>query len=713
MLEELSISNQVISAKSLSILGLSLQDNENIHNFSLTSNIILSDFQDFSSSIQTSSLRHLNLSKNQLNDSQGEAICNLIKHSCLSTILLEANQFKTILFEQSINSNVYLEEFSISNNLLEFDAVMNILDILPANRNLKILGLQGYNNILYDKKLAEVLKESTLIVLKYDLDFLDLSVVKSIENTLIRRNKSLVSIESKGIDWDEVANKHPLLQIKRALKANLWLSQNDALPSECNDEIFLDVQDVVIEKQKNCEEFSMEISVDRLNEEETIALEYDSGGNSLLNSQRIDEEILNDVKHSERVDIRETEKSGNGELINALQKMELNFEKIMGKVFERIEAMDEKIEKQGEDVENLKGIISNRLSVVTDNLEKELKNFITKHNLSSNKLEEKVIQIENREDRKTTMLKEIAEQFENIRENYKDLESRIDTLDLGKDSRNNDEHDIKKHREIQILESKYSEILYKIEGLQESNKSLTVKLSRLEGAEDLGRKHAVKIDSLKQEIVSYQTNIDKTVSDLEEKASEFHKLRIQLSSLQKEMSSKFTNIECKFLDYENNSLLASLKSDTSTLGSRLELLEERLSQSLSENTYALRHREQLIESRLAYLEQERLNIEELKTRLSNKSENEGVKESGQHFKPERSLNERIAALEKMNVHKNSIKSKDNEVTEKRYTELREVLPEEAESIVFTSVLEKANKERAKILNPKLQERFKNIRKSAF
>ena len=266
----------MISAKSLSILGLSIQDNASLKQLSLTSNIIQSDFRDFSQSIQiSSSLLYLNLSKNQLTDVHGEIICNMIKESCFNTIILDSNQFKTLKFKEYINSNMYLEEFSISYNYLGYDEIINILEVLPMNKNLKILGLQGYNNILYDKMLGEVLKKSLLIVLRYDLTVLDLTVIKEIENTLIKKNKSLVSIESKDIDWDSISGKHPFLQIKRALKANLWLSQNDALPSECNNDIFIDVQDVVIQKQSHHSDSSFEVCIDQINEEEMIALEYD------------------------------------------------------------------------------------------------------------------------------------------------------------------------------------------------------------------------------------------------------------------------------------------------------------------------------------------------------------------------------------------------------------------------------------------------------
>ena len=272
-LEEIFISNQMISSKSLTILGSSIQENTSIRVLSLSNNIILSDFKLFFSNVQlSSSLKSLDLSKNQLSDTHSEVVCEFLKETTINSIIFDSNLFKTIKFAESIKFNHYIEEFSISNNPLSFEEIINVLELLPIKQNLKVLGLQGYNNILYDKKLSEVLKGSMLIILKYDLDISDTKVIKDIENTLIKHNRSLVCIESKGVDWDLITIKHPLLQIKRALKANLWLSQNDLLPSESGNEIFFDVQDIVIEKQKIGEEFEN----NQVDEDEVIANEYNT-----------------------------------------------------------------------------------------------------------------------------------------------------------------------------------------------------------------------------------------------------------------------------------------------------------------------------------------------------------------------------------------------------------------------------------------------------
>ena len=712
----------MISAKSLSILGLSIQDNASLKQLSLTSNIIQSDFRDFSQSIQiSSSLLYLNLSKNQLTDVHGEIICNMIKESCFNTIILDSNQFKTLKFKEYINSNMYLEEFSISYNYLGYDEIINILEVLPMNKNLKILGLQGYNNILYDKMLGEVLKKSLLIVLRYDLTVLDLTVIKEIENTLIKKNKSLVSIESKDIDWDSISGKHPFLQIKRALKANLWLSQNDALPSECNNDIFIDVQDVVIQKQSHHSDSSFEVCIDQINEEEMIALEYDKSPDII--PMAIDKNYKKNAENHEFDEEKSFEKKINKKILQneeknreiffkALEKMETKFDKMMEKVIEKIEKIEEKFDNQKEEVQNMKGIISHKLNTITDQLEAEMKDFSLNHKQNANRIEEKIIQLENREDRKVGLLKEIVDQYESIRESFKDIDVRIDKFEIEKKPLSNAKSAEKNHKEINELSSKQSELLAKIEELQMNHDSISGKLAKIDTIEEFSKKASNKLESFKQDIEEYQKNIETSLSSLEEKSNESLRLKNLVTAFQKETYSKLSSIDCKIVEITDNPKIEEIQGNLYSFESRINLLEEKLLKNYNETAFTLKHRDQLIESRLAYLEQERLNIEELKNKLISKSENESFRETFQQ-KQERSLNERIASLEKLNFKKKPLTGKYLDDYDNKFIDLCEVLPEEAESFVVNSAIEKANRSREKIMNSKYQEKTKTMRKTAY
>ena len=194
----------------------------------------------------------------------------------------------------------------------------------------------------------------------------------------------------------------------------------------------------------------------------------------------------------------------------------------------------------------------------------------------------------------------------------------------------------------------------------------------------------------------------------EEKTSEIQRVRNLLSSYSKESSSKLTILDSKILEICENFDTKDLKSSMSNAIARINSLEEKLAKGFNETAYTIKHRDQLIESRLSYLEQERLNIEELKAKLVLRSENESFLDTVES-KQEKSLNERIAKLEKFGIRRNSLKCRETEASENRFTEINDVLPAEAASIVVTSVLEKINKQN----HQKISENIKKIKKTKY
>jgi hypothetical protein len=132
------------------------------------------------------SLRYVDLSKNQLTDIHGPSICALVKNSTINSLVIDHNQFKTVNFYESLCRNEFLEEFSVSFNPLGQNEVIGIIEAVAQNQTIKILGLQGYNNKVYDKVLSEALKTARLVLLKYDLDICDETAVRDIEFALLR-----------------------------------------------------------------------------------------------------------------------------------------------------------------------------------------------------------------------------------------------------------------------------------------------------------------------------------------------------------------------------------------------------------------------------------------------------------------------------------------------------------------------------------------------
>lgn len=645
--------------------------------------MILGDLSELVSGISYSSVKVLDVSKCSLGDSHSVCIQELLKTSSLSGLNLESNSFKTLNLYQVLCENHYIEDFNISHNPLGLNEVLALMDALVINKSLKILGIQGFNNILFDQKLADVLKRSFLIVLRYDLGVLDLNVVKEVENTLMMHNRCLVSIESKGIDWDGLNVKHPLYQIKKALKANLWLSQNEDLPSEVNDEIFMDVQDVIIMKQKVEKSERNEI----FEEDEMIAMEYDKIPEVVYESFELNrkndlkimpgEEIIDDrsdkienfggVKDFREFDLPSNDKfqslkenknldiriPGNMDQIHQiLENFETKFEKALLKVSDNILKIEDKLESQQEDLDSIKNTISNKLNKLTEQIEIEVTTFTSKYKHLTSKLEEKMIQLENKDERKSTLLKEIAEQYEITQETLKDLDSRLDELD----------HSIKskpspKPEQIQTKSlSLPAEFLSDFKDLQEKISFFSSNLSKLTLFEDNLKKTSNKIENLKLDFSNFQSEISQNIADVEEKVTESFRFKSLVSSLQKEVYSKISSLDCKIIEIIENPLLQDLTFKVASAENRIVALEEKWFKCLSETNYTIKHRDQLIESRLAYLEQERLNIEELRSRLISRND-ESMRESV--MSRDKSLDERISSLEKMTTSKKPCNLREN------------------------------------------------------
>lgn len=193
-------------------------------------------------------------------------MCDLIEESgCLRTLILDYNALTGIGLPLALAHNDSLSSLSIENNPLSFDSIMGLLDSLVTNKSLQYLGLGGCrlegaapikenSNGLLSKlevvtlKLAQVLRHSGLTALALDLDPQADVQLEELESTLVKHNRSLTAIHSKGIDWIKV--RGPLAGINRALKANQWISQNERLPKEQRSEPSKDIEDLISTKNR-------------------------------------------------------------------------------------------------------------------------------------------------------------------------------------------------------------------------------------------------------------------------------------------------------------------------------------------------------------------------------------------------------------------------------------------------------------------------------
>ena len=230
------------------------------------------------------SLRVLDLSHNsyfppRLTNEGISGLCEFIEETeTLTTLILDGNAVSGLGLAVAVANNDSLQSVSLDNNPLSFEAVMGLLDALVSNKTLQYLGISGCrfegaapikenSNGLLSKievitlKLAQVLRHSGLVALGFDLDP-DADVqLEELESTLVKHNRSLTTIHSKGIDWTKV--RGALAGINRALKANQWIAQNEKLPKSQRLEPSKEIEELIaVKARKRTDMTSSPSSVD-------------------------------------------------------------------------------------------------------------------------------------------------------------------------------------------------------------------------------------------------------------------------------------------------------------------------------------------------------------------------------------------------------------------------------------------------------------------
>lgn len=255
-LQDLSISNQNFSLKSLSSIADSLQTSKHITKLSITKSLFTLE----SSNLFTSKLHHspvleyLDLSENSLTDLYAESLSPLFA-SNIKILILDKNNFQACSFASELSKSGLLQ-FSISDNPLNYNSVLKLLEVLNENKalcRLALLGIQfkgaapikeNSSGILDAQegiilKLAYVLRGSLLSYIALDIAPVYDLHLKELENTLIKHNQSLCGIDSRLIDWNCIPADSPLVNIQLALKANKWLNSNSSGP------VPADIKDIV------------------------------------------------------------------------------------------------------------------------------------------------------------------------------------------------------------------------------------------------------------------------------------------------------------------------------------------------------------------------------------------------------------------------------------------------------------------------------------
>ena len=288
---EISITGQALDAGKLRILYQILEMKLNLKRLILSSNKIndRESIEFLCLGIKKSQIEYLDLSNNQIGDDCVEIISDMLEHSRIIAINLDSNQISKGPLPHVLSKSDRIQFFSINSNPLSYEFVSDLLGALMLCKTIKSLHTRGIclegpapikentNGYLSKKeaiilKLAYVLRFSSVIIISIDIDSTLHVQLEELEKTLVKYNTKLTAINSEGIDWKNVRYNGPLMGIYKALKANAWLSQNTQLPKEKQTDLADDIEELVLMKMQvpridNCESFFSNVEGDGVAEE--------------------------------------------------------------------------------------------------------------------------------------------------------------------------------------------------------------------------------------------------------------------------------------------------------------------------------------------------------------------------------------------------------------------------------------------------------------
>lgn len=196
------------------------------------------------------SLETLDLSGNHIDDLGAVALASLVQSTRnLKAICLDNNLITGKDLAVALGRNETIERFEISGNPLEFESVIAFLELLASSRSLTSFSAENCpqqgpapfkeNSSGHLSKpeavllvLSCVLRYSPVQSLALDIDIQAEMQLQELANVLVKHNRSLISLRSSLIDPNKVPMSHPLHTIYQALKANLWLAENEMLPKD-------------------------------------------------------------------------------------------------------------------------------------------------------------------------------------------------------------------------------------------------------------------------------------------------------------------------------------------------------------------------------------------------------------------------------------------------------------------------------------------------
>lgn len=275
-IQELRISGYALSASALALLTSGLTGNESISQLSLDSDDLgdSDGLQTLTRALSTHpGLLSLDLSHNRyfphsIDDPGAVILSELLEaNQVLRAFDISGNQVTGRDLAVALSHNSTIEHFAINDNPLSFEALIAFLELLSSNRSLLQLEIEGCpqtgpaplkeNSSGHLSKseavilvLSYVLRYSTVRSLSVDIDMEAEVQLQELEGTVVKHNRTLVELRSRLVDPNTIRPAHPLHTIYKALKANKWLADNEALPRDERFDPESSICDLISAKQK-------------------------------------------------------------------------------------------------------------------------------------------------------------------------------------------------------------------------------------------------------------------------------------------------------------------------------------------------------------------------------------------------------------------------------------------------------------------------------
>ena len=642
-----------------------------------------------------SSVISLNLSSNSLSDSYGMYICDLITNSSyIKEVVLDDNLFEATDFGQCFSvSNV--ESVSLNGNPLNLSAIASILASSKVNLNMRHLSLKGIKNSLsLEECVAETLEYNRLVYLGFDLTEKNLVALKKIENVLIFHNRTLVMINSRFIDWDKVGERDPCFGIKKALLANMWFYNEDMKNSVIGQELFKDVQFIILKKMKNLAQHD--------NQRELAGTPdfKDNTGKSSFSSLLYSDSSFIDTRDKGELQIGE--KSKFDMLADVAETLNMKYDKFIEHVSGSMENLNEKVERLDNNFQEVEGYISylqgqeNRneerligivhemiegakqdiliqISGMIENLGSKAQPSTMNSSFQSSQLKEIVSETEE----KIQLLDlKLEKQYYHIKSTFKNLNT---TYSTNTQFKNLDSQVQKLSQAFEELSEKTENTIQYCQKLSENSNNL------LKIIQNLQKQYNETDKSIKEYVSS--------ISVMEEKVNNTLKIRELLKSRDEEIYKKLYNVECDILELKNTEKFEEIQRALQKIHQKLDQAEETLTKNQENNLFQLTEQNLLIsevQQKLSIIESSAQQVQS-KDHLPIKEESFELSVSELHsINPEKlsysnSLINRLEKLEKMNIHKKALE------VSKTFEEEFDFVPGETENLVRSAVIERVSK----------------------